>query len=62
MPFLVDGTMHTTLLGEGFGLPGGFEELLEVGSLQTSSVDGQRFSAWMQQMLDDDPAWAPVYQ
>ncbi|MCB9683022.1 MAG: vtpJ-therm [Alphaproteobacteria bacterium] len=72
--FLVDGRMHTTLLGDPTGIIGsdlGAVELppnalslltdLEIGHLATTQTEGVAFTTWAQALLDGDTAaWVDV--
>lgn len=74
--FLIDGRMHTTLLGDPTGiigsdlsaveLPPGALTLftdLELGHLDTTSLGDVTFSAWTQALIDgDDLVWADLQE
>jgi hypothetical protein len=69
MPFLVEGTMHTTLLGSVSGIvavPEGedspFDDFIQLGGLDTTQLNGVTVGQWLQAMLDGDPAWQPMIE
>ena len=69
--FIIDGRMHTTLLGDASGIVGtdfGAVEVppealdlltgIELGGLDTTvSADGTAVSAWVQALVDDSDDW-----
>jgi hypothetical protein len=71
--FLIDGRMHTTLLGDASGIVGSDlgavevppEALSALGSLElgelatTATAGGAPFHAWLRAFVDDDPAGWP---
>ncbi len=65
-PFLIEGTEHTTLLGDVSGFLGDdFEfadaigDMVHIGGMKTSKVGDMDFATWMEQMLSDSPKWKP---
>ena len=72
--FVIDGRMHTTLLGDPSGILGsdlGSVEVpasvlaslaeIELGSLSTTtSADGRRVADWLAAFANEDPAWEDV--
>jgi len=68
-PFHIEGTLHTTLLGEVGGLlgapdgdMGALEGVVEVGGIDTTVVDDVVVGDWMGWMLDESPRWKPVQE
>jgi len=69
MPFLVEGAMHTTLLGSVSGIiavPEGqdssWDNFVELGGLDSTSLNGVTVGDWMTAMIDGDPAWGPMIE
>jgi hypothetical protein len=67
VPFLIEGEVHTTLLGEVSGFLGDdFEfadaigDLVTIHGMQTSIVGDLDFATWFDYMLSDSPKWKPA--
>lgn len=60
--FLVEGDLHTAIIGDVSGIianVGGdnaFEDFVELGKMGEVELDGTTVAAWLQGMVDDDPA------
>ena len=68
-PFLIEGEAHTTLLGDvsgflgdDFALADAINDMVDLGSMQTSVVDDVDFATWVDRMLSDSPKWKPARQ
>lgn len=62
MPFLVEGTLHTTLIGAGAGFPDGLDGVVSFGGMDRTAVDGLTIAEWFTWMLDGDARWGPVLE
>jgi hypothetical protein len=69
MPFYMEGVFHTTLLGSVEGILGELPEegsvlegVVELGSMETTELNGVLFTDWMAGMLEGDPIWQPVVE
>jgi hypothetical protein len=66
-PFIVEGDLHTALLGdiEGFigdsdpDLVESIESFVTLGEMADIRVDGVSVADWLGHMVTDDPAWGP---
>jgi len=67
VPFLIEGSAHTTLLGDVSGFLGDDFELADaigdmvmINGMQTSIVGDLDFATWLDYMLADSPKWKPA--
>ncbi|MCK6572888.1 pectinacetylesterase family protein [Myxococcota bacterium] len=65
--FVIEGTQHTTLLGDISGFLGpdsegsAFGDALDLGSLTTTAQGGVAISDWIDWMLEADPRWTSTF-
>lgn len=69
MPFYLEGVFHTTLLGSVEGILGELPEegsvlegVVELGSMETTELEGVLFTDWMMGMLNGDAIWQPMVE
>jgi len=67
VPFLIEGEVHTTLLGDvsgflgdGFELADAISDLVTIHGMQTSKVGNLDFATWFDYMISDSPKWKPA--
>lgn len=64
--FLIEGTQHTTLLGDVSGLMGidgdmsALEGVVAIGGIDTTAIGDVVVGDWMGWMLDQDPGWTSL--